>query len=329
MRRSLLSIVGFVVASLCISACSGTAAGPRPQPFFAQPPMPAWQALAPNNMPMLVAFDNTSGRIVFWPMKKGGGSHPTPLSPPLGLTSIAALAGIGDTIAMAQQFPAGVVLYDLKAQTMRSFPDPFGVPLDIAVGKDLSIYVVNAAHTGSSVTWYQPPAHKPVELVCGVMPLGESVAVDNEGDIFEQGYGRRNAFVAEIPNGPNGPEPQDCVKLPLRTNMGYTGGIVTNPANDDLITLDDPDLCAGGREGRVTTYPKPYNADTAKSRVVGYNCSGGLRINADATRVFFGDTDVSESFFFILQRGYPNGEDEGIYHGLTSGLTTIPNTLPN
>jgi hypothetical protein len=96
------------------------------------------------------------------------------------------------------------------------------------------------------------------------------------------------------------------------------------------VVLDDPDLCAGGTEGRMTIYPKPYSKQTSKSVVIGQNCTGGMRLNADSSVVYAADQDVSGSYSYILQRSYPDGRSMGAYFGgAAGGFTTIPNTLPN
>lgn len=279
--------------------------------------------------PMLIALNSRTSELEGWPIRRGGGNDPEPLSAPLHVAGGGGMAGIGDVVVIGDPIPAHVMLYDTKTQITRVLDDPFGLPLGVAVGKDATVYAINLAKNGAPVTMFKPPAHRAVELNCAKMQNAVAIAVDNEGDIFIQGYAK-GGNVAEIPNGPSGPDPQACAILPLKGNAGYVGGIAIDPKTDDLLTLDDPSLCAGGTEGRLTTYPKPYNKNTGRSRIIGMNCTGGLTLNADSTIVFTSDTDVSTSFSFILQRSYPDGGDMGIYHAVNfTGVTTIPNTLPN
>jgi hypothetical protein len=281
--------------------------------------------------PILITMNLRTGALESWPMQRGGGGHPTPLSGNLGLPVVAGLAANGNVIVIASQSPPEIVLYDVQAQTSRALPDPFGTPVDVAVGKDGSIYAINVARSGAPVTMYPAPSFKPVELICGLVSSGIAIAVDNESDIFIQGYGSGiSTLVAEIPNGASGPDAQHCTRLPLKGSAGYVEGVAIDPKTDALLTLDNPDACAGGIEGRLTVYPKPYNRLTGRSRQVGVLCSGGLRLNADSTAVFVGDSSLDFGTSVILQRAYPGGGDLGIYHGgKPIGFTTIPNTLPN
>jgi hypothetical protein len=220
-----------------------------------------------------------------------------------------------------------------KQSTM---PDPYGTPIDIAIGKDGSLYVLNIAKPDGNVAWYPGGSSQPKELTCPYTYLPEATAVDNEGDIFVQGYGHgRFTGVVEIPNGPSGPQSGQCMKLPVRSEDGtYTGGVAIDPKTDDLITTDDPSLCAGGTEGRMTIYRKPYSRRSARVKILGGNCTGGLRLNADSTMVFYGDETVSGVSTCIDASTYPEGRRIGVYSdqsfsGGPGAFTTIPNTLPN
>jgi hypothetical protein len=251
---------------------------------------------------------------------------------PLGAGFATGMAADGQMIVMAAESPAGVVVYHIPTQTKRTFSDPFGIPIDIAIDKNEALFVVNVASPNGNIGMYPPHSGHAVELDCRFIGLPEAVAVDNEGDIFVNGYLRHTgvAEVVEIPTGPGGPEPQNCVRLALNAEPGYVAGIAIDPKTDDLIVLDDPDFCAGGIEGRMTVYPKPYNKATGVSHDLNANCAGLIRLSADSSRVFVLDEDVSGSYTFILQRSFPNGSDMGEYdNGQPDGFTTIPNVLPN
>jgi hypothetical protein len=135
------------------------------------------------------------------------------------------------------------------------------------------------------------------------MSEGEAIAVNNEGDVFVNGYGS-GSFV----------------------------GVIEYPA-DDLIVVDNPDFCAGGYEGIMLIYPRPYRA----SNFTGQNlnaeyCAGKFRLDARSKHIYFGDATFS-GFPFIDSRTYPDAQGGGPYSGGYSlylgGFTTIPNTLPN
>jgi hypothetical protein len=323
-----------VGAALATSYAASAATSPVRRPLG-----PAHSAYAPDALalalndalrsPALIAMNYNTGALEYWPMRKIGGSNPRTLSAPLGVGGTSNMVANGHVVAVPNAYPPEVVLYDLKTKKKSTLPDPYGTPVDIAVDKNSALYVVNIAKSSSNVTVY-PVGGTPRELVCSYITTGEAIAVDNEGNIFVNGYGPGFTGVVEIPNGPSGPQTQNCTKLPLKAETGYVAGLAVDPKTDDLIVLDDPSLCAGGPEGRMTIYPKPYQKSTGQSHVIGRNCSGTIRLNADSTVVFVGDSSVSGGFSFILQRTYPDGQPLGIYTGGSpAGFTTIPNTLPN
>lgn len=318
-----------LVAAIALSACASSAPVSPSSVVPFRPGGTSTQSLSPELGPFLISMNAATGRLELWPLRKGGGSHPKPLSRPLGLGLTVGLATKGHVIAIATQNPSQLALYSVNDQTLRTFADPFGAPTDVAIGVDGTIYVNNVPRSGSSVTMYKPPVRQPVQLICAALNFSTAVAVDNENNIYLQGYGSGgSAIVAEIPNGPGGPEPQNCATLALKTDGGYGAGIVVDPLTDDLVTLDDPDYCAGGIEGRMTVYPKPYNINTSKSHVLGDECASGLRLSAESQYVYLGDTNLNISF--ILQRTFPDGGDVGRYRGGdAAGFTTIPSSLPN
>jgi hypothetical protein len=283
--------------------------------------------------PVLLTVNRTSGVLESWPIKRGGGVNPQKVSKRLGTGSPSGMAANGNVVFIANSSPPEVIQYDTVTKAKTTLPDPYGIPIDIAIDKNASLYVVNAANPVGNVTMYPAGSPQPMKLDCRFINLGEAIAVDNEGDIFVNGYGPAPAYVTgvvEIPNGPSGPQPQNCVRLQLKREPGYVAGLAVDPKTDDLLVLDDPDLCAGGVEGRLTIYPKPYQKDTGTSHDLGGICAGGIRLDATSSTLFMADQDVSGSFPFIRQRGYPDLGDMGTYNGGgMSGFTTIPNTLPN
>lgn len=313
-----LRFTAALIASIAVAACSSASSAtnavlpPSTGPTFSQTGLSRLG-------PFVVAMNGASTALEIWPLRQGGGSHPKAFSDPLGIGAVTALATKGDLIAIAAQNPSRVVLYDFETRGVRTLGDPFGAPTDVTIGSDRTIYVNDVPRSGTSVAVYRPPSHRPVELTCAALQTTIYIAVDDENDIFLQGYGPQGgAEVAEIPAGS-----QNCTGLPLKTDGGYAAGIVVDPKSDDLVTLDDPSLCAGGAEGRMTVYPKPYDIRTATSRVLGFECAAGLRLSADSTYVLIGDTNLSNPL--ILQRTFPEGGDAGIYHGVNMvGITTVP-----
>jgi hypothetical protein len=327
MAITLRSAYVLCAAFAILTSCAST---PTENPLLTKPQSASGTESATVN-PELVAVNAHTGALEFWPIQPHGGRDPQPLSGKLGVSSSTGMVANGHVVAMTSAYPPSVVVYNVKTANQKTLADPFGTPIDIAIDKNGALYVVNVASPVGNVTMYPAGSMQPTELDCKWIDLGEGVAVDNEGDIFVDGYGPGHFMgVVEIPNGPHGPEPNNCMRLHLKTEKGYLGGITVDPKTDDLVVLSDPDLCAGGIEGRMTIYPKPYDRSTARSHDLNANCAGGIRLNADSTIVFVGDQDVSGSFSFILQRSFPDGRDMGIYHGgAPNAMTTIPNTLPN
>jgi hypothetical protein len=316
MRLSLrLIVLGLGIA--LIAACTST---PAASPILGSPSGPL-SGLEQS------PFDAHRGVLEAWPVSRVGGTSPHAISNPLGVNGVSGMAGDGRVVAFTSDYPPEVAIYNIETKSEHKLKDPFGTPIDIAIDKNEALYALNIATSSSNVAVYAAGSTKPTELTCAQMQTGEEIAVDNEGDVFINGYTQNGAAgVVEIPIG----SPQNCTLLNLNSEPGYVAGLAIDPKTDDLIVLDDPDLCAGGVEGRMTIYPKPYSKMTGRSLVVGQNCSGGLRLNADSTIVYVGDQDVSGSFTYILQRSYPDGRHMGSYHGGSpGGFTTIPNTLPN
>jgi hypothetical protein len=152
--------------------------------------------------------------------------------------------------------------------------------------------------------------------------------VDDEGDVFVNQDGAV-AGIVEIPVGPSGPEPARCRRLHLRGEPGYAGGVAIDPKNDDLIVADDPGSCAGGRNGRITIYPKPYARATARVRELRAKCAGAIKLDSTSRLLFVMDENRSGESL-VVQASYPQGSPLGTYQGgKPSGVATIPNVLPN
>jgi hypothetical protein len=285
--------------------------------------------VSPNlTAPALITLDSATGDLEYWPIRQGG-DQPKQLSASLGIFQPYGLAGNGNVVAIANYSPPEIVTYNVKTKATTSLPDPAGGPVDIAIGKDGTIYALNI----SNVAVYPPRSSQPSTLGCQYISDGLAVAVDNESDLFVNGYGPGGFMgVVEFPAGS-----KTCAKVPVRKEQGYLGGIGIDPKTDDLIVIDDPDLCAGGIEGEMLVYPKPYGHRIGHKKDLNVQyCAGTFRLNATSTMIFVSDATVSAGYPLIEQSSYPGGQFEGTYQAgplpsgdAFGGFTTIPNTLPN
>jgi hypothetical protein len=322
--------------ALTLTGCGGAIQG-TPQ----RAPLSAPQAFAARTSdampsftetPSLISVDYNNGVLEYWPISTTGGKDPTTIAKGLHLGSPLGMAANGNTLVIANQYPPRTVIYNVATKKETILPDMYGIPVDAAIDQNSSIYILNdgASHNTSNVIEYPQGATTPVELECNVIETGEAIALDNEGDLFIAGLPKNAASgVYEIPNGPAGLDAANCARLPLKYSNDVIG-LAIDPYTDNLLALDDPDQCAGGLEGRLIIYPKPYEAATGKIRDLGANCAGGLRLNAQSTMVFYGDEDVSGSYSYVDSSTYPGGKHLGTYYGGdASGFTTVPNVLPN
>jgi hypothetical protein len=325
--RVLLYIVAAVLVSGSLAACAG---GSGPGTTGYSPAVPAAREPLPaNKTGKLVTVNTDDGSLAYWPISPGGGDALQQLSGPIGVGGAYNLAADGRVIAIAIYNPAQIVLYNLKTKNETTMHDPYGGALDIAIDKQHTIYAMNL----TNVAVFKRGSSQPLELSCSSINNSQAIAVDNEGDVFVNGYGPAGFMgVVEYPYGST-----SCKKLRrIAPEEGYAGGIGIDPKTDDLIVVDNPDLCAGGLEGRMLVYRKPYRASTARTfNLNATYCAGTIRLSADSTLIFVADSTVSAGFPIIDQRTYPDAQGTGTYQrgrfpsGYFAGFTTIPNTLPN
>ena len=285
--------------------------------------------LAPRlKKPALITLDLQGGELEYWPVHTGGSSTmPIPFTSSLGIYSGYNMAADGDVVAISNNRPPEVFTYNVRKKTSATLPDPYGTPIDIAIAKSHTIYALNF----TNVTVYRPGSSKPSELSCQYVNQSVAIAVNDEGDVFVNGYGPGSFMgVVEFRRGK-----QTCKKLNLQPEQGYAGGVGIDPKTDDLIVVDNPDLCAGGYEGRMLIYPRPYGRKYTERNLNATYCAGTFRLDATSSIIFVSDATVSAGFPLIDQRGYPSAQNEGVYsggygsHASFGGFTTIPNTLPN
>jgi hypothetical protein len=317
-------VISLALGAALWTACSNSA--PLPTNLSNPTPQSERARGAALQKPALITFDASTGGLAYWHIQNDGSMTLQPLSKSLGISSVYALAADGDTVIIANYSPPEIVTYNVDTASESTMSDTYGNPRDVAVDKQGNIYALNAA----SVTVYKAGS-QPAELACSHIDNGEAIAVDNEGDVFVDGYGSHFQGVVEFAAGTN-----KCTVPHLRASHGYIAGVGVDPQTDDLIVVDDPDLCAGGLEGRMIIYPKPYAKQTSRRHVLSATyCSGTFRLDARSRHIFYSDATVSDGVPIVDQADYPTGKYDGQYwlgyysSVYFSGFTTIPNTLPN
>ncbi len=318
-----------ILAALYLAACSAQSASTNSN-------LPLTTSLAsrtaskslPNRA--LIAFDTENGSLAYWPIKRGGGTTLQPLTGSLGIESGYSMAANGHTIIIANYSPPEIVTYDLDTQSESTMGDPYGNPFDVAIDTRGNIYAMNAAN----VAVYKAGSSTPEELSCSKMQLSEAIAVDNEGDLFVDGYGGSKSHFQGVVEYSSGST--TCTVPHLRHSLGYVAGVGVDPKTDDLIVIDDPDDCAGGDEGRMVIYPKPYDESTSQRHTLYASyCSGGFRLDKTSAHIFYSDATVSAGYPLIDEARYPSGKYVGTYEngyysgGNFAGFMPIPNRLPN
>lgn len=316
-------LTAIVLCILGSASCSGSPNGAvTPAAERAQFAGGLSQRSAALQTPALLGV-NEQGALVYWPITNTGGRHPQTVTQ-LG-TGVSDMAVDGNTVVMSTN---GVLLYNVTTQQSTSLPDPDGTPGYVAVDKNANIYVANKFSTASgNVVMYSASTHQPNELQCSLMGFPTGLAVDNEGDIFINGYGPKPAAkprLIEIPMGPNGPDPAKCFRVSIEAETN-TGGVAIDPQTDALIVVDNPKDCAT-IGGRFTIYSKPYNASTGVPHQLSPGCARDVRVNASSTRLFVYNSNAVH----IEQRSYPDGKSMGVYaNGDGIAFTPLPAKLPN
>jgi hypothetical protein len=287
----------------------------------------------PLSPPALIATNVMTGGLLSWPTNERRRRH-EPIHFAKGLDAYSyAIAANADMLVIPIYYgPGRVLMYNLKTKRSATLKDDYGIPYDVTIDTKGNIYALNQR----SVTVYAAGSYSEKELSCDYPQLlDETIGVDNEGDVFvNASLSGSNIGVVEYPAGT-----RKCKILNL-PEQGYPGGIGVDPKTDDLIVIDNPDVCAGymsaSGEGRMRIYPRPYRP--TKFTQVDLNpqyCAGVFRLDKDSKHIYV--ADQSDEYASIIDaRTYPAGEGHGFFsrpqfgpYAEIGGFTTIPNGLPN
>ena len=329
----LISMRILVLAFVTISmAGCGNATSPSLEPLSGNT-LPAHQRF---KTPVVIAYDVQSERLEYWPEQPHGGTQPKYISPALGISDPRGMVADGDVVTIASFSPAELFSYDVDTGATSTIADPFGNPVDVAIDTKGALYALHGSNVGVFPAGSSSSAY---ELSCEYITGGAAVAIDNEGDVFVNGYGPNNFLgVVEYPAGSSG-----CTKVPIkRAEVEYATGLGIDPKTDNLIVVNNPQACAGGHEGVMTVYQRPYGPRIVEKRNLHANCPGAFRLNSTSSVMLFTDTlpelrvdrssGACRTYSCVDQRSYPNAKDHATYTGansLPAAITTIPNTLPN
>ncbi|MFY9710436.1 MAG: hypothetical protein WA668_07375 [Candidatus Cybelea sp.] len=320
-----MRLVIAIVAGLAIAGCDFAGAPGAPN-SATSPGAAAAQRL---KTPAVIAIDHDSERLVYWPMGKGGSSTPKFLSERLHIKATGMVAN-GDVVTIASYDPPELLSYNVDTQAKSAIADPYGHPLDVAIGKDGTLYALGA----SDVAVF-PTHSSPYDLSCRYILGSTAIAVDDEGDVFVNGWGPRNPpKVVEYAAGSS-----RCTKLALKRPEQDQGvGVGVDPKTDDLI-IEDGAGCAGGDEGRITIYQRPYGPRILARHRLHASCPAGFRLDATSSHllVLDGYSGLRThggvhacGLLWVDQRLYPSARGHSMYTaGCARAVTTIPNTLPN
>lgn len=325
--RRFAALASCVLGSACSAGVSGAG---TPTASLTVGTSPASVTLQRIRTPAVVVI-TPNGMLRYYPVSPHGGRAPIGIAKVPGVHEAASMAADGRELAIADKGKAGVVIYDLKTKTAHAFADPYGAPIDVALDRKGNVYLLDGTGSApSQVVMYPPHTRQPQPLSCQALVRGVAIAADDEGNLFVNGYDTQSAGVFEIPNGPDGPQPDRCKRLALLPESGYAAGIAVDPQTDDLIVVSDPGACSGGIEGQMTIYRKPYAQRTARSADLNGRCVGLVRLNGSSGEIFAFDRTSAFAHADVIGRSYPQGSGDATYrHKYVGGFTTLPNVLPN
>jgi len=320
-----LAAFGIVAILAGCSSPAGAPVGSTP----ASRSSSGWSTLQTIKTPAVVAVDMQASNLVYWQISRKGGSRATVIAHIPGLNGTTSMAADGNTVVLAVANTRELVLYNTQNGWQTTLEDP-SVPSDVAIDKNGTIYANNFSNSGVAVAMYVPGSPAPKMLKCGLLSQGVILTPDNEGDLIVAGYNTYTSGAIEFQNGAGGLQSGKCSVLPLRLAFDNLASILVDPKTDDLIVFHNPGQCAGGGEGQITVYPKPYEYKTEHSRNAGGVCPGPMRLAADSKSAFIVDASFKWGTNVVRQVSIPDGKFMASYRGVFPiAVTTVPNSLPN
>lgn len=157
------------------------------------------------------------------------------------------MAADGHDLYITSDSPPEVSRYDTVTTERTILIDPYGTPIDVTVDRHHDVFATNVGKPDSIAMWSAGP-RSPREITCTKLGLAEAIATHDEGDVFVNGYMKGFTGVLEFPAAGDGSDASRCRALALKSETAPVG-LAIDPKDDALITLDDPDQCAGGIEG--------------------------------------------------------------------------------
>jgi hypothetical protein len=312
-----------VFATGVLSGCIGSSTGNAPiDPAAASRSGPVRARVDDGELkgPALIAFDNQSSTLEYWPIQQGGGQNPTAITSALGIVTASGMAADRGFLAIASFSPSMMVTYNVRTQVELTYPDAAGPPIDLAMAKGDTVYALNA----SSVTAYPLDRSAPRMITCPYITQGVAIATDDQSNVYVNGYGPSFMGVVEFPTST-----WTCTPLNLKPENGVIGGIAVDPVTDDLIVIDNPGSCRGSTDGRMTIYTRPYlPKNGTQVNLNATYCAGIARLDANSQNMFLMDSNGTAAQ--VDELTYPGAQSEGVYGGaVPGGFTTMPNALPN
>ncbi len=129
------SVAGASILAGCALNGSGANVAAPSIPRLAGSPGVAASVHRTLTTPALIALDDDTGRLEYWPLHRGGSANAHWLSHSLGIEYSPAMVANGDQLYIASSQPPGITTYNVDTKATGSLAIPYGTPLDLAIDK--------------------------------------------------------------------------------------------------------------------------------------------------------------------------------------------------